>query len=100
MDSNTIKWLTFTGTSEDYPAWSTKFTVFMQTKGLYKSLLGREVLPPEIAPLEEATAAQRNEWQAQVEQRTQKVSEINEKQQRLVLRYIALYLPRWNGRRS
>ena len=57
-----------------------QFTAFMQTKGLYKSLLGKEVLPPKIAPLaEDATNEQRNAWQTIVDQRAQKVSELNER---------------------
>ena len=43
MDSQTIKWLVFNGKAENYPAWSTKFTAYMQTKGLYKALLGKEI---------------------------------------------------------
>ncbi len=53
MDSQTIKWLVFDGKAENYPAWSTKFTAYMQTKGLYKALLGKEIVPEEIAPLSE-----------------------------------------------
>ena len=30
-----------------------KFTTYMQTKGLYKALLGKEIIPQEIAPLAE-----------------------------------------------
>ena len=40
----------FAGLAEDYPAWSTKFMAYMQTKGLYKSLLDKEVLMPEVTP--------------------------------------------------
>ena len=59
MDGNTVEWLCSSGTAGDYPAWRTKFTAFMQTKGLYKSLLGIEIIPQEIAPSEEQIA-QRN----------------------------------------
>ena len=80
MDSHTIKWLCFTGSTEDYPAWSTKFMAYMQTKGLYKSLLDKEVLMPEVTPLTEAaTAEEREEWAAQVEQRNQQIKEIDER---------------------
>ena len=42
---------------------------YMQAKGLYKSLLDKEVLMPEVTPLTEAaTADERAEWAAQVEQ--------------------------------
>ncbi len=80
MDSHTVKWLCFTGLAEDYPAWSTKFMAFMQTKGLYKSLLGKEVLPPEIDPLAEGASAEAaTEREAKVQQRNQQVQEISER---------------------
>ena len=80
MDSHTVKWLCFTGTAENYPAWSTKFTAFIQTKGLYKSLLGKEVIPTEIAQLNaEATAEQTAEWEAKIQQRNKEIEEINER---------------------
>ena len=62
----------------DYPAWSTKFTAFMQTKGLYKSLVGKEIIPQEIASFDEDApeeqTAQRN---AQVQQRNKEIEDIN-----------------------
>ena len=81
MDSNTIKWLCFTGTAEDYPAWSTaKFTAFMQAKGLYKSLLGNEVMPEEIAALaEDASEEQRTQREAKVQQRNKEIEDIKER---------------------
>ena len=53
MDSQTMKWLVFDGKAENYPACSTKFTAYMQTKGLCKALLGKENVPDKIAPLAE-----------------------------------------------
>ena len=80
MDGNTVKWLCFTGTAEDYPAWSTKFTAFMQTKGLYKSLLGKEVIPQEIPPLaEDASEQQRAERETKVQQRNKEIEDIKER---------------------
>ena len=77
MDGNTVKGLCFTGTAEDYPAWSTKFTAFMQTKGLYKSLLGKEVIPQEIPPLaEDASEQQRAERETKVQQRNKEIEDI------------------------
>ena len=65
MDSNAVKCLCFTGSAEDYFAWRTKFTAFMQIKRLFKSLLGMEVTPEEIAPLaEDASAEQQAKRQA------------------------------------
>ena len=80
MDGNTVKWLCFTGTAEDYPAWSTKFTAFMQTKGLYKSLLGKEVIPQEIPLLaEDASEQQRAERETKVQQRNKEIEDIKER---------------------
>ena len=84
---------------------------YMQTKGLYKSLLDKEVLMPEVTPLTEAaTADERAEWAAQVEQRNQQIKEIDERKNnvwchialardKISLMYIRhdLFVPRWNG---
>ena len=51
MDQQTVKLLTYTGKAQDFPMWSTKFLAMMQTKRLYKSLLGTEQQPKEPAPL-------------------------------------------------
>ncbi len=80
MDSQTIKWVVFDGKSENYPAWSTKFTVYMQTKGVYKVLLGKEIVPEEIAPLaENASNEQKAEWEAKVQVRNKQIEEMNER---------------------
>ena len=47
-----------------------KFTTYMQTKGLYKALLGKEIIPQEIAPLaEDALNEQKTAWEAKVPER-------------------------------
>ena len=51
MDQQTVKLLTNTGKAQDFAIWSTTFVAMMQTKGLYKSLLGRDEQPNEPAPL-------------------------------------------------
>ena len=51
MDQQTVKLLTYTGKAKEFPIWSTIFVAMMQTKGLYKSLLGTEYQPKEPAPL-------------------------------------------------
>ena len=51
MDQQTVKLLTNTGKAQNFPIWSTRFVAMMQTKGLYKSLLGTEEQPNEPAPL-------------------------------------------------
>ena len=50
MDKQTVKLLTY-GKTYDFPIWSTRFVALMQTKGLYKSLLGSKEQPNEPAPL-------------------------------------------------
>ena len=50
MDQQTVKLLTYTGKAQDFTIWSTRFVEMMQTKGLYKSLLGTEEQPNEPAP--------------------------------------------------
>ena len=51
MDQQTVKLLTYTGKAQDFPIWSTRFVAMMQTKRLYKSLLGTEEQPNEPASL-------------------------------------------------
>ena len=53
----------------------------MQTKGLYKALLGKEIVPEEIAPLaEDASNEQMAERKAKkVQQRNKQIEEINER---------------------
>ena len=51
MHQQTVKLLTYTGKTLDFPIWSTRFVAMMQTKGFYKSLLGTEEQPNEPAPL-------------------------------------------------
>ena len=66
--------------AENYPAWSTTFTAYMQTKGLYKALLGKEDVPEEIAPLAENTLNEpKAEREVKVLQRNKQIEEINER---------------------
>ena len=51
MDQQTVKLLTYTGKAQDIPMWSTRLVTMMQTKELYKSLLGTEEQPNEPASL-------------------------------------------------
>ena len=51
IDQQTVKLLTYTGKTQDFPIWSTRVVAMMQTKGLYKSLLGKEEQPNEPASL-------------------------------------------------
>ena len=43
--SNNLKWLSFSGGSDEYPVWSTRFQAFSQTKGFFETLTGDDVLP-------------------------------------------------------
>ena len=52
----------------------------MQSKGLYKALLGKEIVPEKIAPLpEDASNEQKAEQEAKVQQRNKQMEEINER---------------------
>ena len=51
MDQQTVKLLKYTLKAQDFPIWSAIFVAVMQTKGLYKSLLGTEEQPYEPASL-------------------------------------------------
>ena len=51
MDQQTVKLLTHTGKTQNFPIWSTRFVATRQWKGLYKSLLGTEEHSNEPAPL-------------------------------------------------
>ena len=43
--SNNLKWLCFSGLSDEYPFWSTRFQAFSQTKGLFEKLTADGVPP-------------------------------------------------------
>ena len=51
MDNQQLRWLAFSGKGEDFPAWSERFLAFCRTKNLYRTVLGKDIPPPEIAPL-------------------------------------------------
>ena len=51
IDQQTVKLLNYTGKAQDIPIWSTRFVAMMQTKGLYKLILGTKEQPNEPAPL-------------------------------------------------
>ena len=38
-------WLCFSGLSDEYPVWSTRFQAFSQTNGLFETLTGDDVPP-------------------------------------------------------
>ncbi len=52
----------------------------IETKGLYKAILGKEIVPEEIAPLaEDASNEQKAEWEAKVQVKNKQIEEINER---------------------
>ena len=92
MDSQTIKCLVFDEKAKNYQAWNTKFTAYMQTKGLYKALFGKEIVPEEIAPLpEDASNEQKAEREAKVQQKNKQIEKTN-KRNNTVWCHIALDL--------
>ena len=40
-----LKLAAFSGKSEDFPAWSTKFVALKHTKGLFRTVMGNDDLP-------------------------------------------------------
>ena len=92
MDGNSLKWLCFSGTAVDYPAWSTKFTAFIETKGLYKKLLYKDIVPEESTPLAgDASPEQTTGREAKVRHRNKEIEDIKE-QSNSVWCYSALTL--------
>ena len=57
-----------------------ELTAYLQTKGLYKALLGKEIAPEEIALLaEDASNEQKTAWDAKVRERNKQIEEIKER---------------------
>ena len=80
MDQQTLKLLSVSGKTEEFPIWSTRFTALMQTKQLYKTLMGTEEQPEEPPELEEgATNPERERHRQAVAEYEKRVSELNEK---------------------
>ena len=60
----------FSGKAEDFPAWSTKFVALMQTKGLFKAVMGQDDAPDLVEPLADgANPEQRREHETKVAER-------------------------------
>ena len=52
----------------------------MQTKGLYKAFLGKEIIPEEIAPLaKDASNEQKTAWDVKVQERNKQIGDIKER---------------------
>ena len=91
-DSNTPKWLHFSGESEDSSTCSTRFIAVMPSKGLYKTLIGNEeiITRPDKLP-ENPSDEQRAARDAQQKEYTIKVDD-NENSNKTVWCYLALTL--------
>ena len=48
---NNLKWLCFSGLSGKYPIWSTRFSVFAPTNGLFDTITGDDVPPTPLGRL-------------------------------------------------
>ena len=90
--NNSLKWMTFSGLAEDYPTWSTRFSAFAQTKGLFETLKDTVELPDRPAPLrEDANDAQTREHGAQTQPRARAIRE-DERHKNQIWCYLALTL--------
>ena len=90
--NNSLKWMTFSGLAEDYPTWSTRFSAFAQTKGLFETLTDTVELPDRPAPLrEDANDAQTREHEAQTQARATAVQE-DESRKNQIWCYLAMTL--------
>ena len=69
-DSDSLKWLHFSGYSKDFPTWSTRFAAFMQTKGLYITPIGNEgiIRRPDSLP-ESPSDEQQRDYTIKVEEK-------------------------------
>ena len=60
--------MTFSGLAEDYSTWSTLFSAFVQTKGLFEMLTDSVELPERPAPLREiANASKMREYESETQ---------------------------------
>ena len=84
--------MTFGGLAEDYPIWSTRFSAFAQTKGLFETLTDTVELPDRPAPLrEDANNEQTREHEAQTQARATAVQE-DESRKNQIWCYLAMTL--------
>ena len=87
-----MKLLTCTGKAKNIPIWSKRFVAMMQTKGLYKSLLGTEEQPNEPAPLANGASNDEQKNHKLLKDAYEKeVADIKEKRNKL-WRHLALTL--------
>ena len=90
--SNNLKWLCFSGHTEDYPTWSTRFIAFVQTTGLFETLTGDDLPPRGPARLgDNPTNEERAAHDAALEEQRTAVANI-EKRKNTLWCYIAMVL--------
>ena len=72
-----MKWLCFSGLSDEYPTWSTRFQAFSQTKCLFETLTGDDVpANPPLRLLDGASDEQHAAHDAATEAHTKAVADI------------------------
>ena len=65
-----LKLAAFSGKSEDFAAWSTKFAALMHTKGLFRTVMGNYDLPePEPTLPESPNADQQAAYDTKMQER-------------------------------
>ena len=90
--SNNLKWLCFSGLTEDYPIWCTRFQAFAKTKGLFDTLTGDDRPPAQPARLgNDASDESRAAHDAAQEAHRRAVDDI-EKRKNTLRCYLAMVL--------
>ncbi len=78
------KTMAFSGKNEDFPAWSTRLTAYLQTKDLYPACMGKETEPEEVAALAVgADNTAKAEHEKKVKERNGKVTAIHERRNKV-----------------
>ena len=90
--NNNLKWLCFSGLTDDYPIWSTRFQAFAQTKRLFETMTGDDVPPnPPGRLADNASDEQRAAYDAATEAYRRAVDDI-EKRKNTLWCYLAMVL--------
>ena len=90
--NNSLKWMTFSGLAEDYPTWSTRFSAFAPTKGLFETLTDTVELLDRPAPFkEDAIDAETQEHEAQTQAKATAVQK-DESSKNKIWCYLAMIL--------
>ena len=90
--SDNVKWLCFSGLTEDYPIWCTRFQAFAQIKGLFDTVTGDDRPPAQPSRLgNDATDEARAAHDAAQEAHRRAVDDI-EKGKDILWCYLAMVL--------